>query len=106
MEYIAFHDNKCYDGKFKECTLDYCQCFPRENGYIHKYQDRNKHVASIFGCKMRFPGNVTGDVIKAVISVKINGTGNSLLYVFIIHILFMYLSCESLHNYMEHIYEF
>lgn len=76
VEHIAFHENKCYDSKLEECTLDHCQCIPNDNVFIHKHKFRNEHTERIIGCQMRFAHNETGDVIKAVLSIRITETGN------------------------------
>lgn len=76
IEHISFHNNKCYNSKIEECTTDNCQCFPSDNAYIYKFEYVFQYNELILGCQMRFSDNMTGSIMKAVISLKFNGTGN------------------------------
>lgn len=79
VEHISFRDNKCYNRKMEECITDHCQCFPIDKLYIYEHKDKLLATEVIVSCRMRFVDNKTSNIIKAVISLRFNGTGNYLI---------------------------
>lgn len=76
VEHISFHDNKCYNRKMEECLIENCQCIQNDNLYIYEYKVELLSTKPILGCQMRFIENETSSIIKAVTSLRFNGTGN------------------------------
>ncbi|XP_071177430.1 uncharacterized protein [Mytilus edulis] len=74
VEHISFRDNKCYNRKMEECITDHCQCFPIDKLYIYEHKDKLLATEVIVSCRMRFVDNKTSNIIKAVISLRFNGT--------------------------------
>lgn len=75
LEYISFYNNICYNSYNKECTKNHCLCFPKDNTYIYRYENKEQTTELIIGCEMRFTDNETSNINKVVTSVKINGSG-------------------------------
>lgn len=80
-EHISFHNNICYNSKKKECTTDHCLCRPNDNVYIYYYENKEPTAEFIIGCQMRFIDNETSRIIKVVTSLRINESGNSLVFI-------------------------
>lgn len=80
-EHISFRNNICYNSKKTECTTDHCLCLPNDNVYIYYYENKEPTAELITGCQMRFIDNETSQIIKVVTSLRINGSGNCLVFI-------------------------
>lgn len=79
-DFIAIVENICINKYKKQCNVDECACNQSLNEFIVNITMDDLNDGHIFGCRMRFLNESTGEIINILIFRIYDGTG--MLHVF------------------------